>query len=841
MNKLLFLLFPVLLILLPQSADASEFVWYDGSHPVSVKVEGKATPVVSTALQLFSSDMLAVTGHAAVTAPASRATIRVIQLDCFRGNRRQLSQAGVPVDSLLRVPDAFYIGVVQGRQWLVVGSNGRGAAYGLLQLSRLAGVSPWIWWNDVKPQPRTRLTVDASYHDYQRPSVTYRGIFINDEDWTLQPWSWTNYSPAKPGLISAATYRRVFQLLMRLRANAIWPAMHGSSVPFYRVPGAKEAADSCGIVIGTSHCEPLMRNNVGEWDVAKRGRYNYITNSDEVKRYWIERLQEVNRYENIYTIGMRGIHDGSMEGVKTMDEKQNALQRVIDDQRKLLAKYVNKDVTKVPQQFVPYKEVLSIYERGLRVPDDVMLTWCDDNYGYMTRLSDSAEQKRTGGGGVYYHLSYWGRPHDYLWLTTTQPGLIVNEMREAWDHNVRRLWIVNVHDVKIASYDLELFLDMAWNINCVRPESVGDHLAQWLQTQFGSEVGKELLPVMRQFYRLCAERKPEFMGWNQNELNKKVYPRGLSPVKDSEFSESEFGGELYRFLDQWQGLADKVDAIAKRVPRRCHDAYFAMITYPVKSGAAMARKCLEAQRARNIARGSYDSHRWLRDSLLYTTCANSQQAYQTIRSLTRYYNDSLAGGKWKGLMCDIPRDQYVFFAPKLPVMLTDEEVKQYATSVTSARPLDEKTLDGCVARNACNYSSADKGITVVDMLGHSNRAVSLPKGKQVNYQFDVDSTGAAKFTVALIPTQPNDKGDLRFSVQIDGDTPKVFSLKEPYRSEQWKLNVLRGQALKSWETNLSKGSHTLTIRALDEHLLVDQWMVDFNPSRKFYLIPTKII
>src|SRR5574344_686849 len=204
--------------------------------------------------------------------------------------------------------------------------------------------------------------------------------------------------------------------------------------------------------------------------------------------------------EALYTIGMRGIHDGSMQGVKTMKEKVKGLQDVINYQRKLLATTINKDQTKVPQVFIPDTEVLAIYENGLKVPEDVILMWCDDNYGYMTRLADEEQQKRSGGGGVYYHLSYWGRPHDWLWLTTIQPGLIYNEMKTAYDHNARRLWIANVHDPKVAAYELSLFLDMAWNINSVSPNTLRQHLHDWLVQQFGTKAGRKLLPAMTEFY-----------------------------------------------------------------------------------------------------------------------------------------------------------------------------------------------------------------------------------------------------------------------------------------------------------------------------------------------------
>lgn len=334
-----------------------------------------------------------------------------------------------------------------------------------------------------------------------------------------------NFEPSDiKGRIGARTYKEIFKLLMRLRANAIWPGMHGITTPFYFVPGAKEAADSCGILIGTSHCEPMMRNNVGEWKVNERGDYNYITNREGVQSYWIERLKEAGPYENFYTMGMRGIHDSGMEGVKTLQEKTDALQQVIDDQRKLLSKYVDKDVEKIPQAFVPYKEVLQIMENGLQLPEDITLIWCDDNYGYMTRLSDKEQQKRNGGAGVYYHLSYWGRPHDYMWLCTTQPGLIYSEMKQAYDCNARRLWVVNVHDLNrgirfgtLSGYGMEYQFRISI-YSCGASEELALPRI-WQRSR------RKLLPAMLEFYRLCGIRKPEFMGWNQVELDKKNIPK----------------------------------------------------------------------------------------------------------------------------------------------------------------------------------------------------------------------------------------------------------------------------------------------------------------------------
>ncbi len=727
-------------------------MWFDGQQPITYCVPKKVEPVVKVALELWKSDMQQVTGLEPVMINASKSKIILRQ-------SRKLPE------------DGFRISVKNG-QIIIEGSNGRGMAYGLLELSRMAGVSPWVWWGDVVPEKKARLTMDEDFVTEQSPSVAYRGIFLNDEDWSLRPWSYLNYEPGDKGHIGPKTYKKIFQLLLRLRANAIWPAMHTGTTAFFKIPGAKAMADSCGIVIGTSHCEPLLRNNVDEWDVKQRGAFNYKTNREQVQQYWIERLQEVSQSkDNMFTIGMRGIHDGSMEGYKTTQEKLEGLQQVIDDQQELLHKYIGAP-EKQMQVFVPYKEVLELYQKGLKVPDYVTLMWCDDNYGYMTRLSNAEEQQRQGGGGVYYHLSYWGRPHDYLWLTTTQPGLIYNEMREAYDHNVRKLWIVNVHDPKVAGYDLELFLDMAWNIDCVSGETLNNHLKSWLCRQFGDQAGERLFPVMHEFYRLCGERRPEFMGYTQVELDKKKYNRGLSPVSEVPLTAIEVANRLSAF----EQLKANVIAIRPHVCQDLADAFFAAIEYPVFATAAMNRKILS---------NSVESHR----------------AYEEIQALTKRYNE-MNGGKWRYLMDAAPRQLPVFEDVHASLM---------------------KQGDVSSFINACDYAEASEGVKTIQMLGHSMNAVALPKDGRLVYRFEVEKAGDYTLQTALIPTQPNDNCDLRYSVSIDGGEPTVFSLKEPFRSEEWKQNVLRGQALREQRVHLSAGQHTLTIRALDAHIVFDQF------------------
>ena len=808
-------IFTTLLTVIVETVPAADYVWYNGQRNVQYSFVGEYSPVVKIASDLFDDDIFQVTGKKPIR-NGKGSDIQIVQLDKVTAKIcKALKAKGVPTDELKLKKDAFFLMVNDGIT--IVGNNGRGTAYGILELSRMAGVSPWIWWGDVKPERKNRLAIEQGFKTMQSPSVEYRGAFINDEDFTLRPWSNGVFEKSKDkGQIGPRTNKKIFELLLRLRANTIWPAMHTGSTAFFKIKGNKEMADSCDIIVGTSHCEPLLRNNVDEWSVKERGRFNYITNKQAVQDYWIERLNEVKGGgEYYYTIGMRGIHDGHMEGVKTMKEKTTALQQVIDDQREMLKKYIGGDVTQIPQVFVPYKEVLQIMENGLNVPDDVTLMWCDDNYGYMTRLSDEMQQKRSGGAGVYYHLSYWGQPHDYMWLATEQPGLIYKEMREAYNHNARKLWIVNVHEPKVAAYELELFLDMAWNINCVEASTLEQHLQNWLSLQFGKEVGKQLLPVMKEYYRLCGIRRPEFMGWNQTELDKKKYSKGWSPISDTDFSMVEFGGEMDRYMADYEVIKKKVDEVGKMVRPELQDAYFAAIKYPVFASAAMATKQLEAQKVRRF--GNTDA------------AGKSLTAYEEIKSLTDYYNNQMSNGKWKGMMNMSPRKLYVFDAPCL----------QDTLPKIDAKALKADTHE-YIARNASDYTQATDGIEMVQMLGHSMEAIALPKGGTLTYEFNTKSEGNAVLYTALIPTQPNDKGDLRYSVSIDDGKPVVISLKEKFRSKVWKLNVLRGQALKKTNVYLSKGKHQLTITALDNHIVVDQWMVDFAANRQFYVIPTNM-
>ena len=746
---------------------------------VTVACDNTEEKVVQTALQLFARDYETV-----FSAPA---TISVNHGGIIVGTVDKsplIAATGVDISDLKSKNQAFLISVLPGGRLLVAGSDSPGTAYGIMELSRLIGVSPWEWWADVTPEKKEAFHLAADYKMVQSPSVEYRGIFINDEDWGLMPWSSLNYEPwYKPGRIGPQTNERIFELLLRLRANTYWPAMHECSVPFFLTPGNREAAEKFGIYIGGSHCEPMACSTAGEWSRRGKGDYDYVKNSSSVCHFWEERLKEVSEQEILYTVGMRGVHDGQMQGAKTVEEQKAVLERVLKDQRDLLRKYVNKDVEAIPQVFIPYKEVLDIYRAGLEVPEDVTLMWCDDNYGYIKHFPMEVERTRKGGNGVYYHASYWGRPHDYLWLGTFSPALLYQQMKEAYDRGIQKIWILNVGDIKPIEYQTELFLDMAWNIDQVIEEGVSGHLCNFLKREFGEAIGEDLLPVMMEHYRLSYIRKPEFMG---NTREEEYHTNAYRIVKDMPWSRSY----INKRLEDYQVISDKVEKLASRIQQDRQDAYFQLIKYPVQATAEMNKKMLYAQFAR------HGEMNWNK----------SDAAYDSIASLTRIYNIGIRNnGKWHRMMDHQPR--------RLPVF---EPVDRSSVET----PMLEDS-PGLYKWNGAEYSAGDA--VSCEGLGYEEKAVMLEKNKELSFDFGECPGDSVEVEIRLLPNHPIHGGQLRFSVSIDKKNAQTVSYETQGRSEEWKENVLRNQAIRRVVLPVKKRKkHNLTIKALDEGVVIDQ-------------------
>ncbi len=766
MKRILFFPFAALMGVVAAMAQ-KDFILESGTD-ITVSYPAVARPVLPTAIGILGHDVRSVLGD----------TVRVV------GSGGKID---IKIDSVaVKRPQGFRLEVTPAGGLAITGHDSHGAAYGVMELSRIMGVSPWEWWADVTPVRKPRVVIPSGYVSEQAPSVEYRGIFINDEDWGIAQWSTFNYEPWDNPMhlcrIGPKTNARIFELMLRLRANTYWPAMHNCTVPFFLTEGNREVAGQYGMYIGTSHCEPMASNTFGEWSVRGKGEYDYVANSGNVLSFWEDRVKDVAGQEMIYTLGMRGVHDDPMNGAATVDEQKAVLSRAIADQRGLIEKYVDKDVAGVPQVFIPYKEVLDIYNAGLEVPEDVTLMWCDDNYGYIHHFPTQAERNRKGGNGVYYHVSYWGRPHDYLWLGTFSPALMHQQLNLAYDRGIDRMWILNVGDIKPAEYQMELFMDMAWDIDSVRMQGVKGHLKGFLAREFGADNAPELADAMMESYRLAFVRKPEFMG---NTREEEYYNPYWRIVRDLPWSEDS----LLRRVGEYERLSDRVELAAGYIPERLRDAYFQLVKYPVQAAAQMNRKMVFAQMARHGK----------------TSWSASDEAYDSIVALTRTYNVGFANnGKWHRMMDHQPR--------RLPVF----------------EPVDRSVATEPMATDTeylCEWNGIDAAgdFTPCEGLGYESGAVSLVPGKTVTFDLPSVAADSVEVELRLLPNHPVAGGKLAVGVAIDKHPVRELRYETYGRSEEWKENVLRNQAIRTVVLPVGKGKrHRLAITPMSDGVVLDQ-------------------
>lgn len=786
------------------TSEASAFV-LPANKPVNIFIAADEQPVVHTALSLLASDFEHVLN--AQLTPVSGIERQHIVAGSLDGPLREYFYAtGIDMSDLVQSPQGFMMLIDHKGRLNIIGCDAAGTAYGLIELTRMLGVSPWEWWADVEPEQRTELRIDDHFTTFQSPDVFYRGIFINDEDWGLQPWASTNFEPNASHAIGPRTTKRIFELMLRLRANLYWPPMHECTKPFFLTEGCAELAEQYGIFIGTSHCEPLACNAAGEWKQRGQGDYNFLTNRKGVTSFWQQRLEQTADMPMVYTLGMRGLHDGSMLGAKTAEEQKTALAEVLETQRKLLAEHVDEDITTIPQVFIPYKEVQEAYDLGLEVPEDVTLLWSDDNYGYIRHFPTEAEQQREGGNGVYYHISYWGRPHDYLWLATASPYLLFQQLSEAYYHGAQRMWVLNVGDIKPAEYQIQLFADMAWNLDAVRRRSVGGHMEDFYVTNIGRDIARLTAIYMKDHYHLSFQRKPEHLAGTRVE-EPRDSKTDWNAVRDLPWSEKRIRARLDRFDKLKKNVRWIADSVRRTHPAR-YDAFYQLVEYPVLAAAAMNDKYLNAQLARH-------GKTYLSRENVAATWKRSDDAHDLIQELTSRYN-SLNGGKWRGIMDAAPRSLPVF--KKVP-----------HTSVKTALPSDAPMITHFYG--ASYNSSSFSGNPVLDPvlgLGASIRAMPVPKDCNVSYTFN-HSFGSAEYVdieLHMLPTHPIE-AQQRVTVRFDGGSTETLTYNTEDRSEQWKQNVLQNYTVVTAHMPIvnSIGNHTITVGALDDGVVVDQLFI----------------
>lgn len=468
---------------------------------------------------------------------------------------------------------------------------------------------------------------------------------------------------------------------------------------------------------------------------------------------------------------------------------------------------------------------------SLRVTDHkdgktVSFVWHDDNYGYM-----ESERHGNDKGGAIYHLSYSGRPHDYLWLCTTQPGLIVNEMKTAYYNGATKLWLAAIHDPVLAAYQLNLFLDLAWDVKAVNAVSTGQHLNAWMERRFGKDVAESLAEPMRMYYRLVGIRKPEMMDFSMQKVPASRKDNGDGGVENSDFNAEEFGNELERYLNDYRSVAKAVAQAGQIVGENRKNLFFTTVEYPVRAAALMAEKMLQAQESRLISRPVSFHH----DEEALESAAKSILAFKKLQQLNMQYNN-VAKKMGCQEMDAAPHGLAVFGQPVLTDTLSEAEIAKYGHSAPYDAQLSD---DNTIVRNAAEYSSASSGAEVVDLLGHSLKAVNLYNGDTLTYSFNSDVVGGV-LRLAFVPTHSLDGGSLQCSVSIDGNTPTTIIITDGSHGDRWAEGVLRGQTVVTLPVSLQRGQHTLTIRALSDHVVVDQWMIDRDTDREFYVFPREV-
>ncbi len=576
---------------------------------------------VEKAMNFFRSDLKMVSGsepQLAVDAlPAESQLVIAGTLGHSKLIDQMVSEKKIDLKELNGKWEQFIIQVIDNpfpgveKALVIAGSDKRGTIFGIFELSKQMGVSPWYWWADVPVEAQSNIYVKAERFTLGEPAVKYRGIFLNDEEPALGRWAVEKF-----GGFNSQFYEKLFELMLRMKSNFLWPAMWWGAFNSDD-PKNPQLADDMGIVISTSHHEPMMRAHA-EWRANPVGDWNYSTNSTVLKEFWRKGIERMGNCESIVTLAMRGNGDEAMSA----ETNVSLLQQIVEDQRKIIADVTGKPVTETPQVWALYKEVQDYYDNGMRVPDDVTLLLCDDNWGNIRKLPKPGDPKRVGGYGIYYHFDYVGDPRNYKWLNTSPVQRTWEQMNMAYRHGVDRIWVVNVGDLKPMEFPTEFFLDFAWSPDHWPADKLFEYTRQWAENQFGSKYSTDIASLLNDYTRLNSRRKPELME-----------PTTYSLINY---------GEADRVVNEYNALAEQAKSLYEKMPANYKDAFYQLVFYPVAACANLNDLYITVGKNRLYAAQGRASANDLAE--------NAKQLYNTDAVLSDFYNKKLAGGKWNHMM-----------------------------------------------------------------------------------------------------------------------------------------------------------------------------------------------
>lgn len=683
---------------------------------------------------------------------------------------------------------------------IIAGSDKRGAIYGIYELSKQMGVSPWYWWADVPIMKQENIYIKPGIYTDGEPKVKYRGIFLNDEWPCLGNWSKETF-----GGFNSQFYKHVFELVLRLKGNFMWPAMWASA--FYDDdPQNGVLANTMGIVMGTSHHEPMALAQQ-DWKRRGKGTWDYNHNAKGLYEFWKSGIERAKDWETVVTVGMRGDGDEPM----SEDANISLLENIVKDQRKIIESVTKKKAKETPQVWALYKEVQDYYDKGMRVPDDITLLLCDDNWGNVRKLPNLNEKPRSGGYGMYYHFDYVGGPRNSKWINISPIPRVWEQMNLTYEYGVRKLWVVNVGDLKPMEYPITFFLDMAWNPERFNAQNLQQHTEDFCAQQFGTKYAKEAARILSLYTKYNRRVTPEM-------LKAETY--------------SFHYAEWERVVNEYNTLALDAHNLGFLMPSVYRDAYDQLISFPIQASSNLYNMYYAQAKNRELAAlNNPEANNW----------ANKVMAcFQRDSILTDYYHKVISNGKWNHLMDQVHIGYTSWNNPPKQIMPQVTRVPEKEKAYTFIE------VDGYVSIEAEHFTrSVAKGETVWSIIPNFGKTRSgittlpvtrVPENMYLEYDIEMKRTGNVQVDLLLAPTLNfNDNKGLSYAISFDGGKEQIINFNGHYNGElgKWQANpIIESRTIH--ELN-EKGKQTLRIRPLNPGIVIEKILINTGGLKPSYL------
>ncbi|MFH6951253.1 glycosyl hydrolase 115 family protein [Flavobacterium sp. FlaQc-51] len=711
---------------------------------------------------------------------------------------------------------------------VIAGSDKRGTIYGIYDLSNQIGVSPWYFWADVPVKKQSELHIIPGIHTKGEPKVKYRGIFINDEAPALSGWAFEKY-----GGFNAKFYDKVFELILRMKGNYLWPSMWGRMF-YVDDPENAILADEYGVVMGTSHHEPLARAHA-EWSALGKGKWDFKTNSKNLISFWKDGIKRMGNKESIVTVGMRGDGDEPM----TQGTAIELLENIVKTQRDIITEVTKKPVEETPQMWALYKEVQDYYDKGMRVPDDITLLLCDDNWGNIRKLPELNSKPRKGGYGIYYHYDYVGGPRNYKWINTNQIERTWEQMDLAYQYGVDKIWIVNVGDIKPMEFPVEFFLDMAWNPENFNAGNLDEYYVNWAKENFDNQFAEEIAEILKLYTKYNSRRKPEL-------LDAKTY----SIIN---YNEAD------RVVEDYKKLVEKANSINENLKPEYKDAFYQLVLFPVLASSNLNEMYVAA--AKNQFYASQGN------SIANEYAKQVKGLFVKDSLLTDYYHTKLANGKWNHMMSQthigydnwqqpdknvIPKTRTIDLATIEKTKIVTDDFQKTEISINKNRDLDHVQgfveNKGYISIESKNYSKAINSDavkwTIIPNLGKTDSGITIKpsniqaikiseKSPRLEYNVHFFNKGNVKVYAYFSPTINFKIGDgLKYGIAFDDEKPQVMNLNADSSEKAWAESVANNiKIITSTYKIDNSGNHVLKIYAIDPALVLQKIVIETEEGK----------